>query len=95
MLLTTQIISNTIISRPPPADTHPLAQVTSGLSGKPLFDLSTNILREMYILTRGCVSIAFIELYLFDYLFKLLFTNNSASIILCLYLLFKLFFASN
>ncbi|KAG2569758.1 dihydroorotate dehydrogenase (quinone), mitochondrial-like [Panicum virgatum] len=47
------IISNTTVSRPPPADTHPLAQETGGLSGKPLFDLSTNILREMYILTRG------------------------------------------
>ncbi|XP_062186090.1 dihydroorotate dehydrogenase (quinone), mitochondrial-like isoform X1 [Phragmites australis] len=47
------IISNTTVSRPPPANTHPLAQETGGLSGKPLFDLSTEILREMYILTRG------------------------------------------
>jgi dihydroorotate dehydrogenase len=53
MLLTAQIISNTTISRPSPADTHPLAQEAGGLSGKPLFDLSTNVLREMYILTRG------------------------------------------
>lgn len=52
MLLTAQIISNTTISRPSPADTHPLAQEAGGLSGKPLFDLSTNVLREMYILTR-------------------------------------------
>ncbi|CAD6259079.1 unnamed protein product [Miscanthus lutarioriparius] len=47
------IISNTTVSRPPPADKDPLAQETGGLSGKPLFDLSTNILREMYMLTRG------------------------------------------
>ncbi|PUZ49497.1 hypothetical protein GQ55_7G331000 [Panicum hallii var. hallii] len=47
------IISNTTVSRPPPVDTHSLAQEAGGLSGKPLFDLSTNILREMYILTRG------------------------------------------
>ncbi|CAO2044222.1 unnamed protein product [Urochloa humidicola] len=49
------IISNTTVSRPPPTDTHPLAQETGGLSGKPLFDLSTNMLREMYTLTRGKV----------------------------------------
>uniref|UniRef100_A0A0E0DK46 Dihydroorotate dehydrogenase catalytic domain-containing protein n=1 Tax=Oryza meridionalis TaxID=40149 RepID=A0A0E0DK46_9ORYZ len=41
------IISNTTISRPSPADTHPLAQEAGGLSGKPLFDLSTNVLREI------------------------------------------------
>jgi dihydroorotate dehydrogenase len=51
-LLTKQIISNTTVSRPPPADKDPLAQEIGGLSGKPLFDLSTNILREMYMLTR-------------------------------------------
>lgn len=47
-----QIISNTTISRPEPVDKHPLAAEPGGLSGKPLFDLSTNILKEMYILTR-------------------------------------------
>nr|CAD1840831.1 unnamed protein product [Ananas comosus var. bracteatus] len=47
------IISNTTISRPEPVDKHPLAAEPGGLSGKPLFDLSTNILKEMYILTRG------------------------------------------
>lgn len=51
-LLIKQIISNTTVSRPTPADKDPLAQETGGLSGKPLFDLSTNILREMYMLTR-------------------------------------------
>ena len=50
-LLTTQIISNTTIARPPPADAHPLAQEAGGLSGKPLFDSSTQVLRDMYILT--------------------------------------------
>jgi hypothetical protein len=53
--MTKQIISNTTVSRPSPADKHPLAQETGGLSGKPLLDLSTNILRDMYMLTRVCV----------------------------------------
>ncbi|XP_072975947.1 dihydroorotate dehydrogenase (quinone), mitochondrial [Typha angustifolia] len=47
------IISNTTVSRPPPVDRHPLAGESGGLSGKPLYDLSTSILKEMYILTRG------------------------------------------
>lgn len=47
------IISNTTISRPDPVNENPVAEETGGLSGKPLFDLSTNILKEMYILTRG------------------------------------------
>lgn len=47
------IISNTTISRPDPVDRNPLAKESGGLSGKPLFDLSTNILKEMYVLTRG------------------------------------------
>ncbi|MCH88949.1 dihydroorotate dehydrogenase (quinone) mitochondrial-like, partial [Trifolium medium] len=47
------IISNTTISRPDPVNKNPLASETGGLSGKPLFNLSTNILKEMYILTRG------------------------------------------
>ncbi|CAD6250779.1 unnamed protein product [Miscanthus lutarioriparius] len=47
------IISKTTVSWPPPADKDPLALETGGLSGKPLFDLSANILREMYMLTRG------------------------------------------
>uniref|UniRef100_A0ACD5Z3G2 Uncharacterized protein n=1 Tax=Avena sativa TaxID=4498 RepID=A0ACD5Z3G2_AVESA len=49
------IISNTTIARPPPADAHPLAQETGGLSGKPLFDSSTRVLSEMYSLTGGTV----------------------------------------
>ncbi|RWR78725.1 dihydroorotate dehydrogenase quinone, mitochondrial-like protein [Cinnamomum micranthum f. kanehirae] len=47
------IISNTTISRPDPVNENPLAKEAGGLSGKPLFDLSTNVLKEMYILTRG------------------------------------------
>ncbi|CAL9046400.1 dihydroorotate dehydrogenase (quinone), mitochondrial-like [Musa acuminata AAA Group] len=47
------IISNTTVSRPDPVSNHPLAGESGGLSGKPLFDMSTNILKEMYILTRG------------------------------------------
>ncbi|XP_064948413.1 dihydroorotate dehydrogenase (quinone), mitochondrial-like [Musa acuminata AAA Group] len=44
------IISNTTISRPDPVTSHPLAGESGGLSGKPLFDMSTSILKEMYIL---------------------------------------------
>ncbi|KAK7270144.1 hypothetical protein RIF29_23072 [Crotalaria pallida] len=47
------IISNTTISRPDPVSRNPNASEAGGLSGKPLFNLSTNILKEMYILTRG------------------------------------------
>lgn len=47
-----QIISNTTISRPEPVSKHPLAAEAGGLSGKPLFDMSTTVLKEMYMLTR-------------------------------------------
>ncbi|KAK7280630.1 hypothetical protein RJT34_25695 [Clitoria ternatea] len=47
------IISNTTVSRPDSVSRNPLASETGGLSGKPLFNLSTNILKDMYILTRG------------------------------------------
>ncbi|KAK6931762.1 Dihydroorotate dehydrogenase domain [Dillenia turbinata] len=47
------IITNTTVSRPDSVKRNPLAEETGGLSGKPLFDLSTKILKEMYILTRG------------------------------------------
>ncbi|CAL9147197.1 unnamed protein product [Musa hybrid cultivar] len=36
-----------------PVTSHPLAGESGGLSGKPLFDMSTSILKEMYILTQG------------------------------------------
>ncbi|KAK4433908.1 Dihydroorotate dehydrogenase (quinone), mitochondrial [Sesamum alatum] len=47
------IISNTTIQRPDPVSKSPVAEETGGLSGKPLFNLSTNILKDMYILTKG------------------------------------------
>ncbi|CAN0919833.1 Dihydroorotate dehydrogenase (quinone), mitochondrial [Linum grandiflorum] len=47
------IISNTTIQRPDSVKENPVAEESGGLSGKPLFDLSTNILKEMYMLTRG------------------------------------------
>lgn len=49
------IISNTTISRPDPVNMSTVAAETGGLSGKPLFDLSTEILKEMYVLTKGKV----------------------------------------
>ena len=45
------IISNTTISRPPLQSPH--AEETGGLSGAPLFDLSTLQLARFYILTKG------------------------------------------
>ncbi|KAF2286241.1 hypothetical protein GH714_012394 [Hevea brasiliensis] len=47
------IISNTTISRPDSIMKYPVAEEAGGLSGKPLFSLSTDVLKEMYILTRG------------------------------------------
>ncbi|VFQ58309.1 unnamed protein product [Cuscuta campestris] len=47
------IISNTTIQRPETVKTNPMAQESGGLSGKPLYELSTNVLKEMYILTKG------------------------------------------
>ncbi|XP_048333500.2 dihydroorotate dehydrogenase (quinone), mitochondrial [Ziziphus jujuba] len=47
------IISNTTVSRPDSVSRNPVAAETGGLSGKPLFNASTNLLKEMYILTRG------------------------------------------
>ncbi|KAK8529691.1 hypothetical protein V6N12_060466 [Hibiscus sabdariffa] len=46
------IISNTTISRPDPVDKNSVSSEAGGLSGKPLFELSNNILKEMYMLTR-------------------------------------------
>ncbi|KAI3945431.1 hypothetical protein MKW92_021988 [Papaver armeniacum] len=47
------IITNTTIARPDPANKNPVSEETGGLSGKPLFNLSTNVLKDMYLLTRG------------------------------------------
>ncbi|CAM6129413.1 unnamed protein product [Calypogeia fissa] len=49
------VISNTTVSRPPAVQGLPNADETGGLSGKPLLKMSTDILREMYQLTRGRV----------------------------------------
>ncbi|KAK6138772.1 hypothetical protein DH2020_027483 [Rehmannia glutinosa] len=47
------IISNTTIQRPDSVCNNPVAEETGGLSGKPLFSLSTDILKDMYVLTKG------------------------------------------
>ncbi|KAL3634628.1 hypothetical protein CASFOL_021682 [Castilleja foliolosa] len=47
------IISNTTIQRPDSVSQNTVSQETGGLSGQPLFNLSTNILKDMYILTKG------------------------------------------
>ncbi|KAH6780143.1 pyrimidine d [Perilla frutescens var. hirtella] len=47
------IISNTTIQRPQSVINNPVAEESGGLSGKPLFNLSTDILKDMYILTKG------------------------------------------
>jgi len=44
------IISNTTITRP---NLTSLLDASGGLSGKPLFDMSTQVLRDMYINTSG------------------------------------------
>ncbi|KAG8372932.1 hypothetical protein BUALT_Bualt12G0118500 [Buddleja alternifolia] len=47
------IISNTTVQRPDTASKNPVAEEAGGLSGKPLFSLSTNTLKDMYSLTKG------------------------------------------
>eukprot|EP00890_Picochlorum_soloecismus_P006206 jgi/Picsp_1/6587/NSC_03930-R1_dihydroorotate dehydrogenase len=47
------IVSNTTIERPEGIRNHPDAGETGGLSGKPLFSMSTDVLSEMYKLTKG------------------------------------------
>lgn len=47
------IVSNTTIERPGPIASHVHGQEAGGLSGKPLFAMSTAVLREMYSLTGG------------------------------------------
>ncbi|KAL8153786.1 hypothetical protein V2J09_011546 [Rumex salicifolius] len=49
------IISNTTISRPEAVSMNPVSQEAGGLSGKPLFNMSTDVLKDMYLLTRGRV----------------------------------------
>lgn len=47
------IVSNTTITRPGPIAQHPNGQEAGGLSGRPLFEMSTQVLRQMYTLTGG------------------------------------------
>jgi dihydroorotate dehydrogenase len=51
------VISNTTIGRPPEIAGHPYKDEAGGLSGQPLFRLSTDVLREMYARTKGKVPI--------------------------------------
>ncbi|KAK3014750.1 hypothetical protein RJ639_009905, partial [Escallonia herrerae] len=46
------IITNTTVSRPDPVSNNPVAEEPGGLSGKPLFNSSTYVLKEMYVLTK-------------------------------------------
>ncbi|XP_037102493.1 dihydroorotate dehydrogenase (quinone), mitochondrial isoform X2 [Syngnathus acus] len=50
------MVSNTTVSRPE-ALQDPQKSETGGLSGQPLKDMSTNVVREMYRLTKGKVTI--------------------------------------
>lgn len=47
------IVSNTTIERPPAIQSHIHGHETGGLSGKPLFAKSTEVLHRMYALTKG------------------------------------------
>ena len=49
------IVSNTTIERPPVVQNHIHGHETGGLSGKPLFAKSTEVLHRMYKLTKGKV----------------------------------------
>ena len=51
------IISNTTIERPGSIPAHPHGNETGGLSGAPLFEPSTAVLRDMYRLTKGRIPI--------------------------------------
>ena len=51
------VISNTTIARPDCLRDHPHAHETGGLSGRPLMELSTHVVGEMYRRTRGAVPI--------------------------------------
>lgn len=46
------VVSNTTVTRPQTLPDH-IAKETGGLSGKPLYELSTEILRRVYKLTQG------------------------------------------
>lgn len=56
--LLSQVVSNTTISRPDSVLGLVHAEETGGLSGKPLFNLSTQVLSDMYQLTRVILNIS-------------------------------------
>lgn len=49
-----QVVSNTTVSRPDSILGLLHAEETGGLSGKPLYNMATEVLRDMYILTKVC-----------------------------------------
>ena len=49
------VVGNTTVTRPQGVSAHPAAAETGGLSGQPLFDLSTDVLRDMYARTGGAL----------------------------------------
>eukprot|EP00798_Chlamydomonas_sp_ICE-L_P027022 gene27022-2249_t len=49
------IVSNTTITRPGDITTHPVGAEAGGLSGPPVFEISTNVLLQVYELTGGQV----------------------------------------
>lgn len=51
------IVSNTTIQRPGPIATHVHGQEAGGLSGAPLYEMSTACLRDIYRLTKGKIPI--------------------------------------
>lgn len=51
------VIGNTTVARPGAAARHPAAAEAGGLSGQPLFEPSTALLRDMYARTDGRVAI--------------------------------------
>lgn len=51
------IVSNTTIQRPSVVSKLPGGQEKGGLSGRPVRDMSTNLIREMYALTEGKIPI--------------------------------------
>lgn len=51
------VVSNTTISRPAEVAAHKVSEEAGGLSGPPLFEPSTQVLRDMYRLTGGKVPI--------------------------------------
>lgn len=51
------IVSNTTVVRPTQLKCHKLAREGGGLSGEPLRDMATQVIGDMYTLTKGAVSL--------------------------------------